>query len=166
VLWTGLSWSLNLLGARVSVLRRARSWWKVTNGHWHKESAVSEVISQSEHQTYITEENKEVRWCTSQGTLKLSDTKQRNAYIKTDRNQTVVRTEIKGSPFWSQPIGSQVRISHPSHNLCYSSEPCESLYQEVNLFMNAVLKFLLKPQPSFSLGHCKFLHIGVIWLLF
>jgi hypothetical protein len=29
----------------------------------------------------------------------LSDTKQRNTYIKTDRNQAVVTTEVKGSPF-------------------------------------------------------------------
>jgi hypothetical protein len=29
----------------------------------------------------------------------LSDTKQRNAYIKTDRNHAVVTTEIKGGPF-------------------------------------------------------------------
>jgi hypothetical protein len=57
------------------------------------------VMSRSEHQTYITEENKEVRWHISQGTLKLSDTKQRNAYIKTDKNQAVVTIEIKGGPF-------------------------------------------------------------------
>jgi hypothetical protein len=56
-------------------------------------------ISQRKHQTYIIGENKEVRWHISQGTLKLSDTKQRNAYIKTDRNQAVVTTEIKDSPF-------------------------------------------------------------------
>jgi hypothetical protein len=52
------------------------------------------VMSQSEHQTYITEENKEVKWHISQGTLKLSDIKQRNAYIKTGRNQAEFTTEV------------------------------------------------------------------------
>jgi hypothetical protein len=55
------------------------------------------VISQRNHQTYITKENKEVRWHISQGTLKLSNTKQRNVYIKTGRNQAVVTTEIRSS---------------------------------------------------------------------
>jgi hypothetical protein len=39
---TGLSWFLNAWGIRVSVLRWVRSWQKMTNGHWNRESAVSE----------------------------------------------------------------------------------------------------------------------------
>jgi hypothetical protein len=70
----------------------------VTNRHCQRESTVSE-FSQSQHQIHITEENNEVRGHISQGTLKLSDTKKRNAYIKTGRTQAVVTTEIKGSPF-------------------------------------------------------------------
>ena len=64
------------------------------------------VISQSEHQTYITEENKKVKWPIKviQGTLRLPDTKwlytkQRNVYIKANRNQAVLRTEIKISVY-------------------------------------------------------------------
>ena len=45
---------------RVPVLRWARS-QQVTNRHEHKRVLNLNVISQSKHQTYITEENKEVR---------------------------------------------------------------------------------------------------------
>ena len=44
----------------------------MTNGHKHKGVLYLNVIPQGEHQTYITEENKEVRCYISQGTLKLS----------------------------------------------------------------------------------------------
>jgi hypothetical protein len=48
---------------------------------------------------YVMEENKEVRLHISRGTLLLSDTKQRNTYKMIDRNQSMVTTEIKSSPF-------------------------------------------------------------------
>jgi hypothetical protein len=45
---------------RVSVLKWARSWW-VINKHGHKGMLYLNVISQSEHQIYITEVKKEVK---------------------------------------------------------------------------------------------------------
>ena len=44
-----------------------------------------------------------------------NDTKQRNAYIKTSRNQAVITTEIKAALSKVNYSRSQVRISHPSH---------------------------------------------------
>jgi hypothetical protein len=44
---------------RVLVLKWARS-WGVTSRHEYQRVLDLNVISQSEHQTYITEENKEV----------------------------------------------------------------------------------------------------------
>jgi hypothetical protein len=65
-----------------------------------RERAVSDFnFSKKASDLYITEENKEVRWHISQGTLKLSDTKQKNAYKKTGRNQAMFTIEIK-SALW------------------------------------------------------------------
>jgi hypothetical protein len=45
----------------------------LTNRHWHRESAVSECNFSKQAWDYRTEENKEVRWHISQGTLRLPD---------------------------------------------------------------------------------------------
>ena len=54
-----------------------------------------------------------------------NDTNQRNAYIKTSRNQAVVTTEIKAALSKVSYSRSQVRISHPRHNsgLLYNPPP-------------------------------------------
>ena len=71
----------------------------MTNRQGQQRVLYLNVISQSEHQTYITEENKEVRWHISQGTLKSSDTQQeqQNAYKKTVRNRTMFTIEIRST---------------------------------------------------------------------
>jgi hypothetical protein len=72
---------------RVPVLRWARS-RRVTNRHKHKGVLDLNVIFQSEHQTYITEENKEVRrYIEVTRCIMTLYTKQRNTYIKASRNQ-------------------------------------------------------------------------------
>jgi hypothetical protein len=57
---------------RVPVPRWARS-WRSSKQMRTQGSVDLNVISQREHQTYITEENREVRWHISQGTLRLLD---------------------------------------------------------------------------------------------
>jgi hypothetical protein len=72
VLWAGLSWYLNPRENSGSQYSGGQGVGKMTNRHGHKGVLYLNVIPQGEHQTYITEENKEVRCYISQGTLKLS----------------------------------------------------------------------------------------------
>ena len=100
----------------VLVLRWERSWW-VTNRHKHQRVFELNVISQSEHQNYIIEENKEVRWYIEVIWFIMTlYTKQSNAYIKTERNQSVATIEIKVALSKVSYSRSLLRISYPSHN--------------------------------------------------
>jgi hypothetical protein len=63
-------WGSQSAGESESPYRWAGSLQKVTNKYGHKEVLYLNVICQSVHQTYITEENIEVRWHNSQDTLK------------------------------------------------------------------------------------------------
>ena len=74
---TGLSQSLNQWGTRILVFKWTRSRRGDKQTPKPERVVYLNVISQNEHQTYISEENKEVRGHISQGTLKLLDTKQK-----------------------------------------------------------------------------------------
>ena len=87
MLWTGLRKSLNSqenqgFGIQVGKESVLSDYQTLTQG-----SVDLNVISQSEHQTYITEENKEVRWYIKViRCIMTRYTKRKNAYIKADRN--------------------------------------------------------------------------------
>jgi hypothetical protein len=73
---------------------------KMTNRHWHKRVLDLNVISQSEHQIYNTQENKKVRWHISQSTLRLINDslhKTEECIHKDWRGPGLVTTETKSA---------------------------------------------------------------------
>jgi hypothetical protein len=80
----------------------------------------SECKFKSENQSYIVQKIQGVRSHSRQGTLKLPDTKQRNDYQGTYRNQVDVYSKDKAVlPRFSLVTGKDFTFQ------CYTFEPCE-----------------------------------------